>query len=213
MRVSILRDGTAQRPYLRLLRWYFSEGAFLVTATGQSVPLSEVVVEAGMGVLDTFAFNEDLPFTFPNGCQAAEIEIDPETGLVDLLRYIAVDDYGNLVNPMLTEGQVHGGLVQGIGQALGENCIYEEENGQLLTGSMMDYWLPRASQIPILEVHLEGIPTKVNPLGVKGSGQAGCICAPQTIVHAVLDALSPLGIDDIDMPVTSEKIWRAITSA
>jgi carbon-monoxide dehydrogenase large subunit len=174
--------------------------------------LADVAVEAE-GTLDTFVFDEDVPFTFPNGCQAAEVEIDPETGHIELLRYVAVDDYGTLVNPMLTEGQVQGGLVQGIGQALGENCTYDEESGQLLAGSMMDYWLPRASQLPNIEVHLEGVPTKANPLGVKGSGQAGCIGAPQTVVHAVLDALASFGIDEIDMPVTSEKIWRAIATA
>jgi len=192
----------------------YGDGAFSVTATGQSVALADIAAEAGDGGLDTFVFNDDMPFTFPNGCQAAEVEIDPDTGAVELLRYVAVDDYGTLVNPMLTEGQVHGGLAQGIGQALGENCTYDDQSGQLLAGSMMDYWLPRASQLPDLEVHLDkGVPTKANPLGVKGSGQAGCIGAPQTVVHAVLDALAPLGIDTIDMPVTSERVWRAIQSA
>ncbi len=192
----------------------YGDGAFSVTATGQSVALADIAAEAGYGGLDTFVFNDDMPFTFPNGCQAAEVEIDPDTGAVELLRYVAVDDYGTLVNPMLTEGQVHGGLAQGIGQALGENCTYDDASGQLLAGSMMDYWLPRASQLPDLEVHLDkGVPTKANPLGVKGSGQAGCIGAPQTVVHAVLDALAPLGIDTIDMPVTSERVWRAIQSA
>ncbi len=192
----------------------YGDGAFSVTATGQSVVLADIAAEAGDGGLDTFVFNDDMPFTFPNGCQAAEVEIDPDTGAVELLRYVAVDDYGTLVNPMLTEGQVHGGLAQGIGQALGENCTYDDQSGQLLAGSMMDYWLPRASQLPDLEVHLDkGVPTKANPLGVKGSGQAGCIGAPQTVVHAVLDALAPLGIDTIDMPVTSERVWRAIQSA
>lgn len=192
----------------------YGEGAFTVYDTGRSVSLTDVAREAGNGGLDTFVVNEDVPFTFPNGCQAAEVEVDPETGDVELLRYLAVDDYGTLINPMVTEAQVHGGLAQGIGQALGENCTYEVESGQLLAGSMMDYWLPRASQLPEFEIHLkEDTPTLSNPLGVKGSGQAGCIGAPQTIVSAVLDALSPLGIDDIDMPVTSEKVWRAIRSA
>ncbi len=188
----------------------FADGAFSVPSTGQSVSLADVAAEAGDGGLDTFVFNKDVPFTFPNGCQAAEVEIDPETGAVELLRYIAVDDYGNLVNPMLTVGQVQGGLAQGIGQALGEDCTYDADSGQLLAGSMMDYWMPRASQLPDLEIHLEGVPTKANPLGVKGSGQAGCIGAPQTVVHAVLDALSGYGIDEIDMPITSESVWRAI---
>ena len=192
----------------------YANGAFLVPDSGQSVSLADVAAEAGEGGLDTFVFNEEVPFTFPNGCQAAEVEVDPETGDVELLSYIAVDDYGTLINPMLTVGQVQGGLVQGIGQALGENCTYEAVSGQLLAGSMMDYWLPRASQLPDLKIHLqEDTPTQANPLGVKGSGQAGCIGAPQTIVHAVLDALSPLGIDNIDMPVMSEQVWRAIRDA
>ena len=188
----------------------FAEGKFTVLSTGQTVSLANLVTEAGDAELDTFVFNEDVPFTFQNGCQAAEVEIDPETGAVELMRYIAVDDYGNLVNPMLTVGQVQGGLVQGIGQALGEDCTYDTDSGQLLAGSMMDYWLPRASQLPDLEIHLEGTPTKANPLGVKGSGQAGCIGAPQTVVHAVLDALSTYGVDEIDMPITSESVWQLI---
>ncbi|MEE2688054.1 MAG: xanthine dehydrogenase family protein molybdopterin-binding subunit [Pseudomonadota bacterium] len=192
----------------------YSNGAFSVAASGQSMSLVDLVKEVGDGRLDTFVFNEDVPFTFPNGCQAAEVEIDLETGEVALIRYIVVDDYGNLINPMLTIGQVQGGLTQGIGQALGEICTYQVESGQLLAGSMMDYWLPRASQLPDFEIHLkEDTPTTANPLGVKGSGQAGCIGAPQTIVHAVLDALAPLGVDDIDMPMTSEIVWRTIRDA
>jgi carbon-monoxide dehydrogenase large subunit len=160
--------------------------------------------------LDADAYNDSDLFTFPNGCHAAEVEIDPETGAVILERYIAIDDYGRLINPMLTSGQVQGGLAQGIGQALIERTVYDGESGQLLSGSLMDYALPRADDLPPLEVILAGVPTARNPLGVKGSGQAGCIAAPQTIVHAILDALSPLGIEHIDMPATPERIWRAI---
>ena len=200
----------------------FSSGRFSTVSDGRSVGLMDVAAaartpalapdESGAG-LDSFVFNENMPFTFPNGCHVAEIEIDPDTGLLALLRYVAVDDYGTLVNPMLTEGQVHGGLAQGIGQAVGEHAVYDQGSGQLLAGSMMDYFLPRATHLPALEVTLDGIPTKANPLGVKGSGQAGCIAAPQTIVNAVLDALAPLGIDHIQMPVTSEAIWNAIRAA
>ena len=127
-----------------------------------------------------------------------------------LERYIAIDDYGRLINPMLTSGQVQGGLAQGIGQAMLEHTVYDADSGQLLSGSLMDYALPRADDLPPLEVTLAGVPTARNPLGVKGSGQAGCIGAPQTIMHAILDALAPLGIDHIDMPATPERIWRAI---
>ncbi len=163
--------------------------------------------------LDADAYNDSDVFTFPNGCHAAEIEIDPETGAVSLERYAAIDDYGRLINPMLTMGQVQGGLAQGIGQALFEHTVYDERSGQLLSGSLMDYALPRADDLPSLDITLAELPTAVNPLGVKGAGQAGCIAAPQTIVNAILDALAPLGIDEIDMPATPERVWRAIRSA
>jgi carbon-monoxide dehydrogenase large subunit len=163
--------------------------------------------------LDANAYNDSDVFTFPSGCHAAEIEIDPETGAVTLERYAAIDDYGRLINPMLTVGQVQGGLAQGIGQALLEHTVYDEESGQLLSGSFMDYPLPRAADLPWLDVTLAELPTAVNPLGVKGAGQAGCISAPQTIVNAILDALAPLGIEHIDMPATPERVWRTIRSA
>jgi carbon-monoxide dehydrogenase large subunit len=168
----------------------------------------------GMGPgLDADAYNSCDVFTFPNGCHAAEVEIDPETGAVTLERYIAIDDYGRLINPMITRGQVQGGLAQGIGQAMLEHTVYDPASGQLLSGTLMDYALPRAADLPPLEVTLAELPTAVNPLGVKGAGQAGCIAAPQTIVHAILDALAPLGIEHIDMPATPERVWRAIRAA
>jgi aerobic carbon-monoxide dehydrogenase large subunit len=163
--------------------------------------------------LDADAFNPCDVFTFPSGCHAAEVEIDPDTGRVSLEAYAAIDDYGRLINPMLTRGQVQGGLAQGIGQAMLEHTVYDAASGQLLSGSLSDYALPRAADLPSLEVTLEPLPTAVNPLGVKGSGQAGCIGAPQTIVNAILDALAPLGIDHINMPATPERIWRAIRTA
>jgi aerobic carbon-monoxide dehydrogenase large subunit len=163
--------------------------------------------------LDADAYNDSDVFTFPNGCHAAEVEIDPETGAVTLERYLAIDDYGRLINPRLTMGQVQGGVAQGIGQALFEHTVYEERSGQLLSGSFMDYALPRADDLPPLDITLAELPTAVNPLGVKGAGQAGCMAAPQTIINAVLDALAPLGVAHIDMPATPERIWRAIRSA
>jgi carbon-monoxide dehydrogenase large subunit len=153
------------------------------------------------------------PVTFPNGCHVAEVEIDPETGELALLSYIAVDDYGTLINPMLTEGQVQGGLAQGIGQAAFERVVYDEGSGQLVTASLMDYQLPRAADLPAIEVRFNPVPSAANPLGVKGSGQAGCIAAPQTIMNAILDALVPLGIEAFDMPATPERLWRAIQGA
>jgi len=200
----------------------FSAGRFTVVDGERGIDLSALAQAArdpanlpdGMTPgLDADAYNDSDVFTFPNGCHAAEIEIDPETGAVTLERYAAIDDYGRLINPMLTVGQVQGGLAQGIGQALFEHTVYDEGSGQLLSGSFMDYALPRADDLPPLDITLAELPTAVNPLGVKGAGQAGCIAAPQTIINAVLDALSPLGIEHIDMPVTPERVWRAIRSA
>jgi len=163
--------------------------------------------------LDADAYNDCDVFTFPNGCHTAEIEIDPETGAVTLEHYAAIDDYGRLINPMLTIGQVQGGLAQGIGQALFEHTVYDGLSGQLLSGSFMDYALPRADDLPRLDITLAELPTAVNPLGVKGAGQAGCMAAPQTIINAILDALAPLGVAHIDMPATPERVWRAIRNA
>ena len=198
---------------------FYSSGRFICSDTNASVTLFDVARHAresdpkGLG-LDTFAKVEDVPFTFPNGCHVAEIEIDPDTGQIDLLRYVSAEDYGTILNPKLTIAQVSGGIVQGIGQALGELAAYDQSSGQLITGSLMDYQLLKADNLPSLEINLEdGLPTAANPLGVKGAGQAGAIAAPQTIINAIMDALSPLGIEHLDMPATSESIWRAIRAA
>lgn len=163
--------------------------------------------------LDAEADNPSDLITFPGGAHVAEVEVDPGTGEIALLRYRAVDDYGTLVNPMLTEGQVQGGLAQGIGQALMERIAYDPASGQLLSASPMDYALPRAADLPPLPVRFLSVPTASNPLGAKGAGQAGAIAAPQTVVLAVLDALAPLGVTEIDMPATPERLWRAIRDA
>jgi aerobic carbon-monoxide dehydrogenase large subunit len=160
--------------------------------------------------LDTYVWNLLDVITFPNGCHIAEVEVDPETGQLTLERYTAVDDFGTIINPMLTVGQIQGGVAQGIGQAMLEHTVYDPETGQLLSGSFMDYALPYASDLPDFDITLTGVPTNANPLGVKGSGQAGAIAAPQAIIAAVLDALAPLGVTHIDMPATPERIWRAI---
>jgi carbon-monoxide dehydrogenase large subunit len=190
-----------------------ADSAVSLTEVGRAArqpEFGEVVGEAG---LDTTVFRENVPFTFPGGCHIAEVEIDPDTGHVELQRYTAVDDYGRLINPMLAEGQVHGGLAQGIGQALGENVAYDPDTGQLLSGSLMDYWLPRAADLPGFDVTLDGQPTEANLIGVKGCGQAGCISAPPTVIHAILDALAPLGVEHIEMPATAENVWRTIQAA
>ncbi len=200
----------------------FTGGRFMVAGTGREIDLMSVArvasdptnLPAGTTTgLDSYVFNLSDVFTFPNGCHIAEVEIDPETGAVSLERYTVVDDYGRLINPLLTRGQVQGGLAQGIGQALLEHTVYDPDSGQLLSGSLMDYALPRADDLPPFDITLAELPTSANPLGVKGSGQAGCIAAPQTIINAVVDALAPLGIDHIDMPATPERVWRAIHAA
>jgi carbon-monoxide dehydrogenase large subunit len=200
----------------------YSAGRFIVPGTEREIDLLAVARAAidpanlpeGMAPsLDSYFFNQSDAFTFPNGCHIAEVEIDPETGAVALERYTVVDDYGRLINPMLTKGQVQGGIAQGIGQALFEHTVYDRASGQLLSGSLMDYALPRAGDLPPFDVTLAELPTAANPLGVKGSGQAGCIAAPQTIINAIVNALSPLGIDHIDMPATPERIWRAVRAA
>lgn len=160
--------------------------------------------------LDSFVWNPLDLITFPNGCHVAEVEVDPDTGTVTLDRYTAVDDFGTLINPMLTIGQVQGGVAQGIGQAMLEHTVYDPHSGQLLSGSLMDYALPRADDLPDFAITLSGVATNANPLGVKGAGQAGAIAAPQAILCAVLDALAPLGVTHLDMPATPERVWQAI---
>ncbi|MFI4949290.1 MAG: xanthine dehydrogenase family protein molybdopterin-binding subunit, partial [Alphaproteobacteria bacterium] len=200
----------------------FAEGRFTVPGSGRGIDLLAVARAAadpanlpeGMTPgLGSYAWNECDVFTFPSGTHAAEVAIDPETGAVTLERYLAVDDYGRVINPLLTKGQVQGGVAQGIGQALLEHTVYDTQSGQLLSGSLLDYALPRADDLPPLDITLDGLPTAANPLGVKGSGQAGAIAAPQTIICAILDALSTLGIEHIDMPTTPERVWRAIRDA
>ena len=188
----------------------FEAGAFV--AGGRSVGLLEVARHAP-GALDTYFWTPLDKITFPNGCHVAEVAVDPETGTVTLLRYTGVDDYGTVVNPMLLVGQVQGGLAQGIGQALLERTVYDPDSGQLLSGSYLDYQVPRAADLPGLDVVLEGVATAANPLGVKGAGQAGAIASPPAVVAAVLDALRPLGVAHLDMPLTPERVWRAIRDA
>ena len=200
----------------------FAAGRFTVAGTERGIGLEELasaardpamLPEGMVPGLDTDAANISDRVTFPSGAHVAEVEIDPETGVVTLLRYQATDDYGRLINPLLTAGQVQGGLAQGIGQALLEAIVYEPDSGQLLSASLMDYALPRAQDLPMLELHFAETPTAANALGVKGSGQAGCIAAPQTVIAAVLDALASLGVAHIDMPATPARVWQAIRDA
>ena len=200
----------------------FVDGSFIVQCTERAIAICKVADAArdpanlpdGLTPgLDGSATNGSDLYTFPNGCHVAEVEIDSDTGVVRLDRYTIADDFGSLINPRVALGQVHGGIAQGIGQSLLEHVVFDSD-GQLLSGSLMDYTLPRAQDLPNFAGGLNNSePTTSNRLGVKGSGQAGCIAAPQTIMNAVLDALSPLGIDELDMPATPFLVWSAIQAA
>jgi aerobic carbon-monoxide dehydrogenase large subunit len=198
----------------------FANGRFTIAGTDRSIDIIELarrlrenkMPEGVPTSLDVDHTTAPIPSTFPNGCHVAEVEIEPETGIVQIVRYTGVNDFGTIVNPMLVAGQLHGGVAQGIGQALME-CISYDSSGQLITGSFMDYALPRAEDIPTMEVGDHPVPAKSNPLGTKGCGEAGCAGSLSTIVNAVLDALSEYGITHIDMPLTPERVWRAIRDA
>jgi carbon-monoxide dehydrogenase large subunit len=162
--------------------------------------------------LEATAFFDPPNFVYPFGAHIAVVEVDGETGEVALKRYIAVDDCGRVINPMIVEGQIHGGIVQGVGQALWEGAVYDEQ-GQLLTGSMMDYALPKADAFPMFELGMTETPTTVNPLGVKGIGETGTIASTPAVYNAVMDALRPLGVTKVDMPLLPERLWRAMRQA
>jgi len=198
----------------------FKDGKFTVAGTDRSKTLGEVALTAYVPHnfpheelepgLDETAFYDPKNFTFPSGAHIAEVEIDPETGQVAIANFTASDDFGRILNPMIVAGQVHGGLAQGIGQALLEGCVYDKETGQLLTGSYNDYAMPRADDLPSFTLSTNVTLCTHNPLGVKGCGEAGAIGAPAAITNALVDALKPLGIRHLDMPATSERLWRLI---
>jgi carbon-monoxide dehydrogenase large subunit len=191
----------------------FDAGLFRVAGTDRTLTLAAVAEAAPSELSAEDQFKGEVP-TFPNGCHVCEVEVDRDTGRMAILRYTIVDDFGTVVNPMLLRGQVHGGVAQGIGQAAIERCVYDPESGQLTSGSFMDYALPRAADLPSLDIDIrDDVPCRTNPLGIKGAGEAGAVGAPPAVVNAVVDALAALGIHHIDMPVTPEKIWRAIRDA
>ena len=204
----------------------FAHGSFRIAGTDRSIPLMEVAgafygktgipSRFGLGLEASGSYAMDAPShpaNYPNGCHCCEVEIDPETGVVRIDRYTVVDDVGRVINPMICEGQVQGGLAQGIGQALLETIAYDRDSGQLLSGSFMDYAMPRGDDLPMFTLSFEEIPSTTNPLGVKGVGEAGAIGSPPAVINAVLDALAPLGVDHIDMPATPLRVWRAIQRA
>ncbi len=201
----------------------FDNGEFTVKGTDKKIPFGQVALTAYVphnypldklepGLNET-AFYDPTNFTFPAGTYVAEVEVNPNTGEVRLDRFTAVDDFGTIINPMIVEGQVHGGLAQGIGQALLENCVYDRETGQLLSGSFMDYAMPRADDMPHFNIGHVCTPCTHNPLGTKGCGEAGAIGSPPAVMNAVLDALAPLGVKDLDMPATPNRVWDAIQHA
>ncbi len=197
----------------------FDAGKFKVAGTDRSVTLKDVAkaaydpaklpkgVEPGLYESGTFSPENH---TFPNGCHVCEVEIDPDTGVVDVVRYTVVDDVGTVVNPLTLKGQIHGGVVQGLSQVLFERIEYDSESGQLLTGSFMDYCMPRADDVCAMEVGSNPVPTKLNPLGVKGAGEAGTVGALPAVMNAIMDALAPLGVKEFDMPATADRVWRVI---
>ncbi len=200
----------------------FKDGNFKVAGTDKAIPLTEVakasfapmgpMTKFGIGLEGTGSYSPEPP-SHPNGAHAVEVEIDPETGEVTVDRYVMVDDLGQVLNPMIVNGQQHGGVAQGIGQALFEHAVYDRDSAQLVTGSFMDYVMPRADMLPNFQIALEEVPCLTNPIGVKGIGESGTIGAPPVVINAIIDALKPLGIDRIDMPATPSRVWETIQKA
>jgi carbon-monoxide dehydrogenase large subunit len=195
----------------------FANGQFTIAGTDRGIGIMDLAArlrdtkmpEGAPSSLDVDHTAQGIPSTFPNGCHVAEVEVDPDTGIVRIVNYSGVNDFGTVVNPMIVAGQVHGGVVQGIGQAFME-CVTYDDNGQPVTGSFMDYALPRAGDVPLMTLGDHPSPATSNPLGTKGCGEAGCAGSLATLVNAVLDALADEGVTTIDMPLTPEKVWRAI---
>ncbi len=199
----------------------FTAGRFSVVGTDKGIDiLSLAASQLGRvsrgetaTTLDAAEIAQIDSHTFPNGCHMAEVELDPDTGMVDVKRYIVCDDVGKAVNPLIVRGQVHGGVAQGYGQAVLEHTAYDKASGQLLAGSFMDYALPRASDLPDIEVDLIEVPCGTNPLGVKGAGEAGAVGSPPAMINAIVDAMASAGVKSIDMPATPEKVWKALQAA
>jgi carbon-monoxide dehydrogenase large subunit len=199
----------------------FKSGRFIIAGTDRSIDIMALAQRLRAGValpegvpssLDVTHVTEQVPGTYPNGVHLAEVEIDPDTGLTRAVKYTAVNDFGTVINPMLVEGQIQGGVVQGLGQALLEGAVYDSD-GQLVTGSFMDYAMPRAHDAPMIEVASHPVPTKTNPIGAKGCGEAGTSGGLPAVANAVIDALSGYGIRHLEMPMTPARIWQAIQEA
>jgi carbon-monoxide dehydrogenase large subunit len=201
----------------------YDRGVFKVAGTDKQKTIGEVAFAAYVPHnypldklepgLNENAFYDPTNFTFPAGSYVCEVEIDPDTGVTKIEKFTAVDDFGNIINPMIVEGQVHGGLTQGIGQALLEGCKYDPESGQLITGSYMDYTMPRADDVPSYQLDTRVTACSHNPLGVKGCGEAGAIGAPAALMNAITDALQVYGINDLPMPASPQTVWKTIQNA
>lgn len=195
----------------------FEDGRFSIAGTDRGMDILELAAHqrtrGGSTQLDAAEVAAISVHTFPNGCHMAEVEIDGDTGSLTVMRYIVCDDVGRAVNPMIVRGQVHGGVAQGVGQAMMEHTVYDQSSGQLLSGSLMDYQLPRASDLPDIEVDLIEVPCTSNPLGVKGAGEAGAVGSPPAMINAIVDALRSAGASTIDMPATPERVWKALHQA
>src|SRR5256884_6556966 len=180
---------------------------FRVKGTDRSVDLYEAAVQAPLdGLSDE---TNPLP-SFPYGCAVCEVEVDPETGVVEVVRYTTVDDCGRAVNPMILHGQTHGGIAAGVGQALWEECHYDEQTGQSASATFMEYVLPRADMLPMFTTEISEVPSTSNPLGLRGGGEGGTTPALAATINAVVDALAELGVEHLEMPATPERVWRAI---
>jgi carbon-monoxide dehydrogenase large subunit len=200
----------------------FTDGKFGVVGTDRAVGLKDVAraafqpnqlppgVEPGLYETGTFSPKQA---TWPNGCHVCEVEVDPDSGAVAIVSYVVVDDVGTVINPVTLKGQIHGGVAQGVGQALMEQVVYDRESGQLLTASFMDYAIPRGDTFPDMHIESNPVPTKLNPLGAKGAGEAGTVGALPAVMNAVIDALALVGVRQLDMPASPERVWQAIQDA
>ena len=192
----------------------YRDGRFTVTGTDLGIGLFELAGKQPERRIAIKTTQQVGGPSWPNSCHVCEVEIDPETGVTEIVRYTTVDDVGRVVNPLIVAGQVHGGIAQAVGQALLEDARYDPESGQLVTGSFLDYCMPRADNLPSIATFTdESSPCKINPLGAKGVGELGTVGGTPTVINAVIDALRPLGVKHIEMPATSERVWQAIRDA
>jgi carbon-monoxide dehydrogenase large subunit len=198
----------------------FEAGRFRVRGTDRAISLADTAKAfyapflppgVPLGLEATASFDGMVP-SYPNGCHVCEVELDPATGEIRIDRHFVVDDCGRPINPMICEGQIQGGIAQGVGQALMENAIYDRASGQLLSGSYMDYAMPRAEDMPHLQTEFSNVPCTTNPLGIKGVGESGTIGAPPAVMNAIVDALRQVGVDHVDMPATPYRVWKAIAA-